>query len=155
MHRNLYLHLINHSHAETSGVIRGLQKFNGDGFQRRTFPFLWVSELSPCHIHWNCPLNFSSSLNLKRFSLLTDSVSWLVLIITSQPRPHGKYRSSVLYHLHANKHVFFAKPYLVTFVYLRFEVFTAVTMKNTFFWDVKSWTSYKNRCIGATYRFYQ
>jgi hypothetical protein len=28
-----------------------LQQYSGNGFQRRTFPFLWVPELSPCLIY--------------------------------------------------------------------------------------------------------
>jgi hypothetical protein len=33
---------------------------------------------------------------------------------------------------------------------VRFEVFTAVTMKNGVFWDVTSCGSCKNRCFGGT-----
>jgi hypothetical protein len=35
-------------------------------------------------------------------------------------------------------------------VYIRFEVFTAVTMKNGVFWDVMPCGSCKNRCFGGT-----
>jgi hypothetical protein len=34
--------------------------------------------------------------------------------------------------------------------YVRFEVFTAVTMKNAVFWDVRPCGSYKNRHFGGT-----
>jgi hypothetical protein len=34
--------------------------------------------------------------------------------------------------------------------YIRFEVFTAVTMKNDAFWDVTPWGSCKNRRFGRT-----
>jgi hypothetical protein len=34
--------------------------------------------------------------------------------------------------------------------YVRFEVFTAVTMKNTVFWDVTQCGSCKNRRFGVT-----
>jgi hypothetical protein len=34
--------------------------------------------------------------------------------------------------------------------YVRFEVFTAVTMKNDVFWNVKSCGSCKNRRFGGT-----
>jgi hypothetical protein len=33
---------------------------------------------------------------------------------------------------------------------VRFEVFTAVTMKNAVFWDVTPCGSCKNRCFGGT-----
>jgi hypothetical protein len=36
-------------------------------------------------------------------------------------------------------------------VYVRFEVFTAVTMKNDVFWDVTPCGSCKNRHFGGTY----
>jgi hypothetical protein len=36
--------------------------------------------------------------------------------------------------------------------YLRFEVFTAVTMKNGVFWDVTPCSSCKNRRSGGTWR---
>jgi hypothetical protein len=35
---------------------------------------------------------------------------------------------------------------------VRFEVFTAVTMKNGVFWDVTPYGSCKNRRFGVTYR---
>jgi hypothetical protein len=35
---------------------------------------------------------------------------------------------------------------------IRFEVFTAVTMKNAVFWDVRPRGSSKNRCFGGTQR---
>jgi hypothetical protein len=35
---------------------------------------------------------------------------------------------------------------------VRFEVFTAMTMKNAVFWDVMPCGSYKNRCFGGMYR---
>jgi hypothetical protein len=34
--------------------------------------------------------------------------------------------------------------------YVRFEVFTAVNMKNGVFWDVTPCGSYKNRRLGGT-----
>jgi hypothetical protein len=37
---------------------------------------------------------------------------------------------------------------------VRFEVFTAVTMKNVVFWDVTTYGSYKNRRFGGTYRLH-
>jgi heterodisulfide reductase subunit C len=36
--------------------------------------------------------------------------------------------------------------------YVRFEVFTAVTMKNGVLWDVTTCGSCKNRCFGGTWR---
>jgi hypothetical protein len=36
--------------------------------------------------------------------------------------------------------------------YVRFEVFTAVTMMNAVVWDVTLCSSCKNRCFGGTYR---
>jgi hypothetical protein len=41
-------------------------------------------------------------------------------------------------------------PTLVSTYWLRFEVFTAVTMKNVVFWDVKPCGSCKNRRFGGT-----
>jgi hypothetical protein len=35
---------------------------------------------------------------------------------------------------------------------VRFEVFTALTMKNGVFWDVMQYGSCKNRCFGGTWR---
>jgi hypothetical protein len=37
--------------------------------------------------------------------------------------------------------------------FVRFEVFTAVTMKNGDFWDVTQCGSYKSRRFGGTWRF--
>jgi hypothetical protein len=37
-------------------------------------------------------------------------------------------------------------------IYVRFEIFTAVTMKNSFFWDVAPCRSCLNRRFGGTYR---
>jgi hypothetical protein len=37
---------------------------------------------------------------------------------------------------------------------MRFEVFTAVTMKNAVFWDVAPCRSYVNRHFGGTYRLH-
>jgi hypothetical protein len=37
---------------------------------------------------------------------------------------------------------------------LRFEIFTAVTMKNAVFWDVAQCRSCVNRCFGETYRLH-
>jgi hypothetical protein len=37
---------------------------------------------------------------------------------------------------------------------VRFEVFTAVTMKNAVFWDVAPCRSYVNRSFGGTYRLH-
>jgi hypothetical protein len=37
-------------------------------------------------------------------------------------------------------------------LYWRFEVFTAVSMKNGIFWNVTPCDSYKNRCFGGMYR---
>jgi hypothetical protein len=37
---------------------------------------------------------------------------------------------------------------------VRFEVFTAVTMKNVVFWDVTPYGSCKNRRFGGTYRLH-
>jgi hypothetical protein len=39
---------------------------------------------------------------------------------------------------------------LILILYVRFEVFTAVTMKNAVFWDVTSCGSCKNRHFGGT-----
>jgi hypothetical protein len=38
--------------------------------------------------------------------------------------------------------------------YVRFEVFTAVTMKNAVFWNVTLCDSCKDRRFGGTYRFH-
>jgi hypothetical protein len=38
-------------------------------------------------------------------------------------------------------------------LFLRFEVFTEVTMKNAVFWDVTP-CGYKNRCLGGTQRLH-
>jgi hypothetical protein len=38
--------------------------------------------------------------------------------------------------------------------YVRFEVFTAVTMKNDVFWDVTPCVSCKNRRFGITWRLF-
>jgi hypothetical protein len=43
----------------------------------------------------------------------------------------------------------FPKRYKLNY-YVRFEVFTAVTMKNAVFWDVTPCDSCKNRCFGGT-----
>jgi hypothetical protein len=40
------------------------------------------------------------------------------------------------------------------FLNVRFEVFTAVTMKNAVFWDVAPFRSYMNRRFGGTYRLH-
>jgi hypothetical protein len=37
---------------------------------------------------------------------------------------------------------------------VRFEIFTAVTMKDADFWEVTSRGSYKNQNFGGTYRFH-
>jgi hypothetical protein len=37
---------------------------------------------------------------------------------------------------------------------IRFEVFTAVTMKNVIFWDVTLCSSCNNRCFGGTYHLH-
>jgi hypothetical protein len=39
---------------------------------------------------------------------------------------------------------------LKSYIYVRFEVFTAVTMKNGIFWDVTLCDSCKNRRFGGT-----
>jgi hypothetical protein len=39
-------------------------------------------------------------------------------------------------------------------LYIRFEVFRAVTMKNAVFWDVTPCGSFKNRRLGGTYRLH-
>jgi hypothetical protein len=39
-------------------------------------------------------------------------------------------------------------------IYVRFEVFTAVTMKNAVFWDVAPSRSYVNQRFGGMYRFH-
>jgi hypothetical protein len=44
-----------------------------------------------------------------------------------------------------------SKPFNV----VRFEVFTAVTMKNAVFWDIPKCGSCKNRHFGGTYRHHQ
>jgi hypothetical protein len=36
------------------------------------------------------------------------------------------------------------------FQHVRYEVFTAVTMKNGVFWDVAPRDTYNNRCFGGT-----
>jgi hypothetical protein len=38
--------------------------------------------------------------------------------------------------------------------YVRFEVFTALTMKNAVFWDVAPYSSCVNRCFGGTYHLH-
>jgi hypothetical protein len=38
--------------------------------------------------------------------------------------------------------------------YVRFEIFTAVTMKNSVFWDVAPCSSCVNRRFGGTYRLH-
>jgi hypothetical protein len=40
--------------------------------------------------------------------------------------------------------------YAIIFIRVRFEVFTAVTMKNGVFWDVTQCASCKNRRFGGT-----
>jgi hypothetical protein len=37
---------------------------------------------------------------------------------------------------------------------IRFDVFTAATVKNGVFWDVTPRVSCKNRCFGGTYRLH-
>jgi hypothetical protein len=39
-------------------------------------------------------------------------------------------------------------------IFVRFEVFTAVTMKNAFFWDVAPCRYFVNRCFGGTYHLH-
>jgi hypothetical protein len=39
----------------------------------------------------------------------------------------------------------------LSLLYIRFDVFTAVTMKNGVVWDVTPCGSYKNRCFGGTF----
>jgi hypothetical protein len=39
-------------------------------------------------------------------------------------------------------------------IYVRFEVFTAVTMKNAIFWDMAPCSSCVNRRFGGTYRLH-
>jgi hypothetical protein len=43
--------------------------------------------------------------------------------------------------------------FLKNIPFVRFEVFTAVTMKNAVFWDVAPCISCVNRRFGGTYRF--
>jgi hypothetical protein len=43
---------------------------------------------------------------------------------------------------------------LTTLYFVRYEVFTAVTMKNAAFWDVVLCRSYVNRRFGGTYHLY-
>jgi hypothetical protein len=53
--------------------------------------------------------------------------------------------------LSANQSVGQSFSLLVTsIIYVRFEVFTAVTMKNGVFWDVRPCDSCKNRRFGGT-----
>jgi hypothetical protein len=40
------------------------------------------------------------------------------------------------------------------YIFVRFEAFTAVTMKNVVFWDVALCRSCVNRCFGGTYRLH-
>jgi hypothetical protein len=40
------------------------------------------------------------------------------------------------------------------FIFVKFEVFTAVTMKSAAYWDVTSCGSYKNQHSGGMYRPY-
>jgi hypothetical protein len=41
-----------------------------------------------------------------------------------------------------------------TYEYVRFEIFTAVTMKNAVYWDVTPCGSCRDRCFGGTYRLH-
>jgi hypothetical protein len=45
-------------------------------------------------------------------------------------------------------------PMLMKAKYERFEVFTAMPMKNDVFWDVTPYGSCKNRSFGGTNRFH-
>jgi hypothetical protein len=56
----------------------------GSGFQRRTFPFLWVPELSRPQLPAS---NSNSSQQLNLNSPLTHWLHWLVLLITSRHEP--------------------------------------------------------------------
>jgi hypothetical protein len=73
----------------------------------------------------------------------------------------------ILEHCNDNIHITFHKVLLHTgfeffclkrstykITVARFEVFTAVTMKNALFWEVKARGSHKNRRFGGTYRLH-
>jgi hypothetical protein len=51
-----------------------------------------------------------------------------------------------------SKHVTSPLQNPASYCYVRFEVFTAVTVKNAIFWDVPLCGSCKKRCFGGTYR---
>jgi hypothetical protein len=57
---------------------------------------------------------------------------------------------TVHYIQHSPTHLFQCSIYQL----LRYEVFTAVTVKNFLFWDVALCTSYVNRRFGGTYRLH-
>jgi hypothetical protein len=53
---------LHNCHTYTNGLSRGLHQSSGNGFQKRTFPFLWISELSPCLTHSNSRLTHQPAL---------------------------------------------------------------------------------------------
>jgi hypothetical protein len=46
-HTHKHTNTQTHTHTHVTSTLLVL----GSGFQRRTFPFLWVPELSPCHCY--------------------------------------------------------------------------------------------------------
>jgi hypothetical protein len=67
---NTWLPFTEHGHTHNSVLSHALHQVSCSGFQRRTVPFLWIPELSPClshnnsrltdwlvlYTHWLCPL---------------------------------------------------------------------------------------------------
>jgi hypothetical protein len=47
-----------------------------------------------------------------------------------------------------------SKAIYIKYLFVRFEVFTPVTMKNAIFWDVAPCRSCMNRRFGGTYRLH-
>jgi hypothetical protein len=58
-------HTHTHTHTHTSVFNHGLHRSSGNGFQRRTFPFLWVPELSPCYIYIRSRLTIKVKVTLR------------------------------------------------------------------------------------------
>jgi hypothetical protein len=102
------------------------QSLSSNGFQRRTFPLLWIPELSPC-LSYQLTATFhkartSDSLTQRptHFASVNSNAlhSLIVLLITPRHGPHRKHR-----------------PYVAPFI-VAYEVISTGSVENTAFQPV-------------------
>jgi hypothetical protein len=79
---NSWLHFTDHCRKHTNVLSHDLCQSSGNGFQRRTFLFLWALELLPCLSHRN--------------PLLTDPSKRASFYSLARNGQHRKYLSSLL-----------------------------------------------------------